>query len=82
MTTETPMRMLEHALVSRWSAAGCGSSLAAIPPAAWAHHDRPGENLWHDIEYLLSSPGIVLLIAAGLVGIWIVVKRVRAGNKA
>jgi hypothetical protein len=76
------MKWNEHASGSKGYAAGCGTSLAALPAAAWAHHGHPGENLWHDIEYLLSSPGIVLLIAAGLVGIWIVVKRARAGKKA
>jgi hypothetical protein len=56
--------------------------IAGGPTAAWAHHGHPGESLWHDIEYLLSSPAIVVLIAAGLVGIWLVVKRVRAGKRA
>jgi hypothetical protein len=56
----------------------------ALPFAAHAHHGNPGENLWHDIVYLLSSPGIVLLIAAALVGLWIVVRRLRqhGGKKA
>lgn len=76
------MKVLVQAMGSRSLATGWGMGLAAIAATASAHHDRPGENLWHDIEHLLSSPGVVLLVAAGLVGIWIVVKRVRASKKA
>ena len=59
------------------AAAAIGSFPAAIPASARAHHGHPGESLWHDIVYLLSSPVLVLLLAAALVGAWIVVKRLR-----
>jgi hypothetical protein len=59
------------------AAAATGSLSAAIPASGWAHHGHAGESLWHDVSHLLSTPGLVLLIAAAVVGVWVVVKRLR-----
>jgi hypothetical protein len=72
MPFETDLRAL--------AAAAAGILLAAIPASARAHHGHPGESSWHDFVYLVSSPVLVLLLAAALVGAWIVVKRLRRTN--
>jgi len=66
-------------------AAGAVAALPLLLPAiARAHHGVPGENFWHDVEYFLSSPAVVLLLAAVVVGAWVIFKRVRhaAGKKS